>query len=169
MHIGEYIKYRRKSLGRTQQQIAEHLLISKQAVNKWEKCLSSPDIMLLPKLGLLLEKSPEFLAEIIWHDTYKGELPYFVLLTVIEKYDKISIIKSHEFKSFSTAANFYEKIRKGNNEAILKMLVDLFNNDNSRMFQIKLKECKPDEIGEDNGLLIDSCDITELVANYCNP
>ena len=65
MHIGEYIYYKRKSLGYTQQQLAYRLSISKQAVNKWEKCLATPDIMMLPELGFILKESPHFLTEII--------------------------------------------------------------------------------------------------------
>ena len=83
MRIGEYIKYRRRLLSYTQQQLANRLSISKQAVNKWEKCLSVPDIMILPELGFILKKSPHFLTEIIWRGNYEGDLTHFIFLTVL--------------------------------------------------------------------------------------
>ena len=42
---------RRKQLGVTQEQIADYIGVSRAAVSKWEKGLSYPDIMLLPKLA----------------------------------------------------------------------------------------------------------------------
>ena len=42
---------RRKQLGVTQEQIADYVGVSRAAVSKWEKGLSYPDIMLLPKLA----------------------------------------------------------------------------------------------------------------------
>lgn len=53
--IHEVIKEKRKSLGLTQDQIAEYLGVSAAAVNKWEKANSYPDITLLPALARLLE------------------------------------------------------------------------------------------------------------------
>lgn len=49
--IGDRIKYHRKRLGLTQEQLAEHMGISAQAVSKWENNLSCPDISVLPELA----------------------------------------------------------------------------------------------------------------------
>ena len=46
--IGERIKYHRKRLGMTQEQLAERIGVSAQAVSKWENNLSCPDISILP-------------------------------------------------------------------------------------------------------------------------
>lgn len=49
--IGERIKHHRKELGLTQEQLAERIGVSAQAVSKWENNLSCPDISILPDLA----------------------------------------------------------------------------------------------------------------------
>lgn len=49
--IGGRIKYHRKRLGLTQEQLAERMGVSAQAVSKWENDLSCPDISILPQLA----------------------------------------------------------------------------------------------------------------------
>lgn len=49
--LGERIKYYRKRLGLTQEQLAERMGVSAQAVSKWENGLSCPDISILPNLA----------------------------------------------------------------------------------------------------------------------
>lgn len=51
--LGERIKYHRKRLGMTQEQLAERMGVSPQAVSKWENNLSCPDISVLPELAAL--------------------------------------------------------------------------------------------------------------------
>src|SRR5947209_8839482 len=48
---GAYISNLRKIRDWTQQQLAERLLVSHQAVSQWEKGVSFPDIGLLPELA----------------------------------------------------------------------------------------------------------------------
>ena len=55
MKIGEVIKIYRKKENLTQEQIANYLNVSAPAVNKWEKGISSPDIMLLAPLARILK------------------------------------------------------------------------------------------------------------------
>ncbi|MBQ6430254.1 MAG: helix-turn-helix transcriptional regulator [Oscillospiraceae bacterium] len=49
--LGDRIKYHRKRLGMTQEQLAERMRVSAQAVSKWENNLSCPDISVLPELA----------------------------------------------------------------------------------------------------------------------
>lgn len=49
--LGSRIAECRKAKGVTQDQLAEHMGVSSQAVSKWENDLSCPDITLLPKLA----------------------------------------------------------------------------------------------------------------------
>lgn len=49
--LGERIKHHRKRLGLTQEQLAERMGVSPQAVSKWENNLSCPDIAALPQLA----------------------------------------------------------------------------------------------------------------------
>ena len=49
--LGDRIKHHRKRLGLTQEQLAERMGVSPQAVSKWENNLSCPDIAALPQLA----------------------------------------------------------------------------------------------------------------------
>ena len=49
--LGKRISQHRKNLGLTQDQLAEKLGLTAQAVSKWENDLSCPDITILPKLA----------------------------------------------------------------------------------------------------------------------
>ena len=62
MTIGERIANLRKDAGYSQEYVAESLGVSRQAVSKWEKDLSSPDTENLIKLSELLNTSVQFLA-----------------------------------------------------------------------------------------------------------
>lgn len=53
--IGKKIAALRKDKGYTQDELAERLGVSAQAVSKWENDLSCPDIMLLPELARLFD------------------------------------------------------------------------------------------------------------------
>ena len=55
MSIHAVIQERRKSLGLTQEQVADYLGVTTPAVNKWEKGGSCPDISLLAPLARLLK------------------------------------------------------------------------------------------------------------------
>lgn len=49
--LGKRIVAHRKRLGLTQDQLAEQLGVTAQAVSKWENDQSCPDITMLPKLA----------------------------------------------------------------------------------------------------------------------
>ncbi len=55
--VGNFIMNRRKELGMTQQQLAEKLNVSFQAVSKWENGTSYPNTELLYDLGIILDSS----------------------------------------------------------------------------------------------------------------
>ncbi len=57
MDLTERIKELRKKKGMTQEQLAEDLHISPQAISKWETGQSSPDVDMLPKLAYLFDTS----------------------------------------------------------------------------------------------------------------
>jgi len=61
MNIGRIIADRRRSLGLTQQMLAEKLNITFQAVSKWENGTSYPDITVLPELAAILKVSADAL------------------------------------------------------------------------------------------------------------
>lgn len=51
--LGERIANLRREKGYTQEELAEKLSVSPQAVSKWENDISCPDIMLLPEIAKL--------------------------------------------------------------------------------------------------------------------
>ena len=59
--IGKRIMTLRKSRGMTQDQLAEKMGVSAQAVSKWENDISCPDISLLPKLAELFQVTTDYL------------------------------------------------------------------------------------------------------------
>ena len=61
--IGNRIAQLRRSKGLTQEEVAEHLGVSAQAVSKWENDISYPDITLIPKLAELLSVSTDVLLK----------------------------------------------------------------------------------------------------------
>ena len=54
MTIGKRIAALRKEKGLTQEELAQHMGVSGQAVSKWENDQTCPDISALPRLGRLL-------------------------------------------------------------------------------------------------------------------
>ncbi|MDE7325258.1 MAG: phosphoribosylformylglycinamidine cyclo-ligase [Lachnospiraceae bacterium] len=89
--IGKFIMDKRKSLGLTQQQLADRLNVSFQAISKWENGTTYPNIEILKDLATLLdvsvdeilsgnEKNTEDLSyskagvDIIYTDTIKREM-----------------------------------------------------------------------------------------------
>lgn len=63
MTLGEKIKSARKNAGFTQEQLAEKLLVSRQAITKWEADKGMPDIDNLRRLSKLLNVSIDYLLE----------------------------------------------------------------------------------------------------------
>ena len=72
--LGKRIMQNRKRLGLTQEQLAEKLEVSAQAVSKWENDQTCPDITMLPRLAeifgittdaLLGREAPVFEAEVV--------------------------------------------------------------------------------------------------------
>lgn len=64
MNIGAVLKKLRHERSMTQEQLAEYLNVSTQAVSKWENGLSYPDITLIPVLANIFETSADVLLGI---------------------------------------------------------------------------------------------------------
>lgn len=63
MNIGAKIKLLRKEKRVTQEELAEYLHISSQAISKWETGLSCPDVDFLPKLAIYFGTSLDNLLD----------------------------------------------------------------------------------------------------------
>ncbi len=64
MNIGEKICQLRKDRGMTQEMLAEQLVISAQAISKWERGIANPDLELIPKIAKLFDVSTDELLGI---------------------------------------------------------------------------------------------------------
>ena len=63
MTFGEKLRLARKSAGLTQEQLSEKLLVSRQAITKWETDRGMPDIENLKQLSALLGVSIDYLLD----------------------------------------------------------------------------------------------------------
>ena len=63
MTFGEKLKCARKNAGLTQEQLADKLLVSRQAITKWESDNGMPDIENLRRLSKLLGVSLDYLLD----------------------------------------------------------------------------------------------------------
>ena len=112
MYLGEKIKTLRKEKKLTQEQLAEYLHISSQAVSKWETGASAPDVDTLPKLAVFFGIS---LDELFDFDHRRVE----------EEVQKL-IIQSLPLREDPAKAEvFYREALKKypNNEALLNCLL----------------------------------------------
>jgi len=95
--LGELISKKRKELGLTQNQLAQSLNISFQAVSKWEHGTAYPDIELLPKLAAALNTTVDALlgySGVIsdYDNRYRNEGFYWGLRPNLICYDIMKVL-----------------------------------------------------------------------------
>lgn len=69
MNVGERINELRKKNGFTQEQLAELLRVSPQAISKWERGVANPDLYLIPSIAEVFNVSSDYLLGIAMPDT----------------------------------------------------------------------------------------------------
>lgn len=141
--IGEQIKYYRQEKHVKQDELAEYLGVSFQAVSKWETGASTPDISLLPKLAMFFGISIDELFE----------MPYE------EQMERIENMFWHEArineKTFDKAVSFLEKVLRDNpkDTRALSNMAYLYNHrahsdhELASNFAEKVLEYDPDDKG----------------------
>ena len=168
MRIGEYIKYKRQTLGYSQKQFAERLAISKQAVSKWENGTSIPDIMMLPNIAYILKVKAEFLVKIIWMGETGECVRHFIFVNVKDKHQPSYAVQIYEVDDFLYAKEVYDKICSGQNELVMQTLIDYYEYDPSRTFTVTLSEAV--YYAEDDepykSLLIESYELNSLIKSH---
>ena len=90
--LGKRIVSNRKRLGMTQDQLAEHLGVTAQAVSKWENDQSCPDINILPKLADIFCISTD---ELLGHETHSPVPEAEVLEASTQNSDGLHIHKGN--------------------------------------------------------------------------
>lgn len=78
MNLGEKIRFLRKERKLTQEQLAEYMHVSAQAVSKWETSAASPDVDMLPRLAAFFDSS---IDELLDFDRRKIEAEVDALVT----------------------------------------------------------------------------------------
>lgn len=121
--VSEIIATLRKSKGITQNELGERVGVSFQAVSKWERCETLPDVAILPDLANVLETSIDYIL-------LGGEMQ-------VEYKGKISVADMKMgLNSLKNAGEFlgrdniiYRSVVKGINDAMNTDIEEAFVND----------------------------------------
>ena len=95
MKLGNYLKEYRKKNNMTQQNLADKLFVTKQAVSKWETERGTPDLETLTDISKLINVSVDELLD-VKNDTkkkkYKGRVLWFLVITALFLIVVISLV-----------------------------------------------------------------------------
>lgn len=142
MTLGDRIKILRKERKITQEQLAEYLNVSAQAVSKWETGLSYPDIEMLPQLALYFQTTVDALLD-------------FDRKRIEKEIEKIVEESVPLRKEPTKAEAFYREALKRypNNEVLLNCLLMVIDNSRSEekieIAELLLENTSDDEIKYD--------------------
>ncbi|MDE7283111.1 MAG: helix-turn-helix domain-containing protein [Lachnospiraceae bacterium] len=107
MMIGKNIKRLRVNVGMTQEQLAERLHISGQAVSKWENETALPDITLLPELadcfGVTIDELMDYKLRIL---TYKERFVKFMADNGILNFKDVRLKSGAQAHFYLDSENF---------------------------------------------------------------
>ena len=164
---GEQIAVLRKSKGLTQSELGERIGVSFQAVSKWERGETLPDITLLPDLAKILETTIDFILlgseKVI---EYKGKF------TVTDVKKGLNCLKNVG-EYLGTENIIYRAAIKGINTELNTNIEEAFSND--YVFEAFLAEAIIQNLI--SGLYVDVSDVKNnfkhehfknIVVDYCN-
>ena len=165
--VGEQIAVLRKSKGLTQSELGERIGVSFQAVSKWERGETLPDITLLPDLAKILETTIDFILlgseKVI---EYKGKF------TVTDLKKGLNCLKNAG-EYLGTENIIYRASIKGINTELNTNIEEAFSND--YVFEAFLAEAIIQNLI--SGLYVDVSDVKNnfkhehfknIVVDYCN-
>ena len=165
--VGEQIAILRKSKGLTQIELGERLGVSFQAVSKWERGETLPDVTLLPDLAKILETTVDFI--LLGNEKvveYKGKF------TVADMKKGLNCLKSAG-EHLGIENIIYRAAIKGINKDLNTDIEEAFNND--YVFEAFLAEAIIQNLI--SGLYVDISDVKNnfkhehfknIVVNYCD-
>lgn len=165
--VGEQIAALRKSKGITQNELGERIGVSFQAVSKWERGETLPDITLLPDLAKILETTTDYILlgseKVI---EYKGKF------TVTDIKKGLNCLKN--VGEYLGAENIiYRAAIKGINNELNTNIEEAFSND--YVFEAFLAEAIIQNLM--SGLYVDISDVKNnfkhehfknIVVDYCD-
>lgn len=112
MMIGKNIKRLRINVGMTQEQLAERLHISGQAVSKWENETALPDIALLPELadcfGVTIDELMDYKLRIL---TYKERFVKFMVANGVLNFKDVQLKSSAQAHFYLNSENFTTNVQ----------------------------------------------------------
>ncbi len=165
--VGEQIAVLRKSKGLTQSELGERLGVSFQAVSKWERGETLPDVTLLPDLAKILETTVDFI--LLGNEKvveYKGKF------TVADMKKGLNCLKSAG-EHLGIENIIYRAAINGINKDLNTDIEEAFNND--YVFEAFLAEAIIQNLI--SGLYVDISDVKNnfkhehfknIVVNYCD-
>ena len=165
--VGEQIAVLRKSKGLTQSELGERLGVSFQAVSKWERGETLPDVTLLPDLAKILETTVDFI--LLGNEKvveYKGKF------TVADMKKGLNCLKSAG-EHLGIENIIYRAAINGINKDLNTDIEEAFNND--YVFDAFLAEAIIQNLI--SGLYVDISDVKNnfkhehfknIVVNYCD-
>ena len=107
MAIGKNIKRLRMNAGMTQEQLAERLNISGQAVSKWENDSALPDITLLPALadcfGVTIDELMDYKLKML---TYKERFVKFMVSNGVLSFKDVQLKSGAQAQFYLNSENF---------------------------------------------------------------
>ncbi len=120
LDIGKKIRLLRLSKGMTQEQLAEKLRVAPQTVSKWENCVTTPDIGLLPQLSVELGVTIDELFSMT------DEARLLRIENMLETSSENTVIPEREFESYRSflAEHKDDPVMKGR---VLTALACLYN------------------------------------------
>lgn len=164
--VGEQIAVLRKAKGITQSELGERIGVSFQAVSKWERGETLPDITILPDLAKILETTVDFILlgseKII---EYKGKF-------TVSDMKKGLICLKNAGEYLGTENIIYRAAIKGINQELNTNIEEAFTND--YIFEAFLSEAIIHNLV--SGLYVDLSDVKNsfkhehfknIVIDYC--
>ena len=147
MSLGEVIRKYRKELNMTQEEMAEKLGVTPPAVNKWEKGVSMPDIMLLAPIARLLGITLETLL------SFKEELTDDEIKKIVCEIDSRFKNKTFE-ETFEDLKSYIEEypncLRLKWNLALIMDCRYVLNNNDNEIYEKFIKKQFEDVINGDD-------------------
>ena len=122
MTLGQKLKEIRKKIGLSQEQLAEIMNVSRQAITKWENDRGVPDISNLQELSKVFGITIDYLLD------EKNELPLLSIRKKIDKEKYPNKLKMYEEvlkEYFPEPAEIYSLIRS-KKLSILEWIIELF-------------------------------------------